>query len=113
MWTSCLRAKIAILNFHNNFHSSTGSKGMPASLVQKASRASETPQPTRTPSGQPNHRKIALPEVIAKTACHGKMTPPAMNAAIPERKPATEEISGLVERVTFHTKKLWKASNLE
>jgi len=25
-----------------------------------------------------------------------------MNAAIPERKPATEEISGLIERVTFH-----------
>src|SRR5438445_9344251 len=27
---------------------------------------------------------------------------PQMNAAIPERRPATEEISGLVERVTFH-----------
>jgi hypothetical protein len=25
-----------------------------------------------------------------------------MNAAIPERKPAAEEISGLIERVTFH-----------
>ena len=25
-----------------------------------------------------------------------------MNAAIPERKPATEEISGVIERVTFH-----------
>jgi len=25
-----------------------------------------------------------------------------MNAAIPERRPATEEVSGLVERVTFH-----------
>ena len=25
-----------------------------------------------------------------------------MNAAIPERKPATEEISGLIERITFH-----------
>jgi hypothetical protein len=25
-----------------------------------------------------------------------------MNAAIPERKPVTEEISGLIERVTFH-----------
>jgi hypothetical protein len=24
-----------------------------------------------------------------------------MNAAIPERRPATEEISGLIERVTF------------
>jgi hypothetical protein len=25
-----------------------------------------------------------------------------MNAAIPERRPATEEISGLIERITFH-----------
>jgi len=25
-----------------------------------------------------------------------------MNAAIPERRPATAEISGLIERVTFH-----------
>ena len=28
------------------------------------------------------------------------MTPNQMNAAIPERRPATEEISGLIERVT-------------
>jgi exodeoxyribonuclease V alpha subunit len=27
---------------------------------------------------------------------------PHMNAAIPERRPVTEEISGLIERVTFH-----------
>jgi exodeoxyribonuclease V alpha subunit len=26
----------------------------------------------------------------------------SMNAAIPERRPATEEISGVIERVTFH-----------
>jgi hypothetical protein len=26
-----------------------------------------------------------------------------MNAAIPERRPATEEISGVIERVTFHS----------
>ena len=25
-----------------------------------------------------------------------------MNTAIPERRPATEELSGLIERVTFH-----------
>ena len=25
-----------------------------------------------------------------------------MNAAIPERRPVTEEISGVIERVTFH-----------
>ena len=30
------------------------------------------------------------------------MNPQNMNAAIPERRPATEEISGLIERVTFH-----------
>jgi exodeoxyribonuclease V alpha subunit len=30
------------------------------------------------------------------------MTPNQMNAAIPERRPATEEISGLIKRVTFH-----------
>src|ERR1700745_2016023 len=30
------------------------------------------------------------------------MTPNQMNAAIPERRLATEEISGLIERVTFH-----------
>jgi exodeoxyribonuclease V alpha subunit len=27
---------------------------------------------------------------------------PRLNAAIPERRPATEEISGVIERVTFH-----------
>jgi exodeoxyribonuclease V alpha subunit len=32
----------------------------------------------------------------------GKMAPNQMNAAIPERRPATEEISGVIERVTFH-----------
>jgi len=26
-----------------------------------------------------------------------------MNAATPERKPSTEQISGLIERVTFHS----------
>src|ERR1700758_3150832 len=30
------------------------------------------------------------------------MTPNQMNAAIPERRPATEEISGVIEQVTFH-----------
>jgi ATP-dependent exoDNAse (exonuclease V) alpha subunit len=32
----------------------------------------------------------------------GKINPPRMNAAIPERRPVTEEISGVIERVTFH-----------
>jgi hypothetical protein len=30
------------------------------------------------------------------------MTPNQMNAAIPERRLAIEQISGLIERVTFH-----------
>ena len=30
------------------------------------------------------------------------MTSPHMNAAISERKPTPEEVSGLIERVTFH-----------
>src|SRR5258707_15850676 len=30
------------------------------------------------------------------------MRPPRMNTAIQERRPATEEISGVIERVTFH-----------
>ena len=28
---------------------------------------------------------------------------PRMNAATPERQPTTEQISGLIERVTFHS----------
>jgi hypothetical protein len=31
---------------------------------------------------------------------------PQMNAAIPERKPAAEEISGVIERVTFHNEEI-------
>jgi exodeoxyribonuclease V alpha subunit len=33
---------------------------------------------------------------------HPSETTHAKNAAISERRPATEEISGLIERVTFH-----------
>src|SRR5215472_13360893 len=36
-----------------------------------------------------------------RQTAHAKMTP-RMNAAIPEHRSATEEISGLIERVTFH-----------
>ena len=42
------------------------------------------------------------PGIEAIDAIRGKITPNQMNAAIPERRPATEEISGLIERVTFH-----------
>ena len=36
-----------------------------------------------------------------KRASHDKMTP-THECRIPVRRPATEEISGLIERVTFH-----------
>jgi hypothetical protein len=42
------------------------------------------------------------PGIEAIDAIRGKITPHQMNAAIPERRLATEEISGVVERVTFH-----------
>jgi hypothetical protein len=42
------------------------------------------------------------PGIEAIDAIRGKITPNHMNAAIPERRPATEGISGLIERVTFH-----------
>jgi hypothetical protein len=33
-----------------------------------------------------------------------------MNAAIPERRPLIEEISGVIERVTFHNEERGSAS---
>ncbi|MGA7770195.1 MAG: helix-hairpin-helix domain-containing protein [Candidatus Sulfotelmatobacter sp.] len=42
------------------------------------------------------------PGIEAIDAIRGKITPNQMTAAISERRPATEEISGLIERVTFH-----------
>jgi tetratricopeptide (TPR) repeat protein len=42
------------------------------------------------------------PGIEAIDAIRGKITPNQMNAAIPERRPATEQISGVIERVTFH-----------
>jgi hypothetical protein len=42
------------------------------------------------------------PGIEAIDAIRGGITPNQMNAAIPERRPATEEVSGLVERGTFH-----------
>ena len=71
-------------------------------MVTKASSASETPEPTRTPSRQANRRRIALPNGSPKADRPWENESPHMNAAIPERRPATEEISGVIERVTFH-----------
>jgi hypothetical protein len=75
---------------------------MAAKVVQKAACTSETPQPTPTPSGQPNPSRIALPNGSPKADRPWENESPSMNAAIPQRRPATEEISGLIERVTFH-----------
>jgi exodeoxyribonuclease V alpha subunit len=50
----------------------------------------------------PNPRKIAFPDGTRKADRPWENESPRMNAAIPERRPATEEISGVIERVTFH-----------
>src|ERR1039457_857948 len=52
------------------------------------------------PSG-PNTGTLACNESRnADRPCENE--PPHMNTALPERRPATEEISGVIERVTFH-----------
>ena len=38
----------------------------------------------------------------ARQTVRGKMAPNQMNAAIPDRRPVSEEVSGLIERVTYH-----------
>src|ERR1035441_8955003 len=40
--------------------------------------------------------------IIHATSIRGKIESPTMTAAMPERRPATEQISGVIERVTFH-----------
>src|SRR5713226_1640316 len=65
-------------------------------VVMKAACTSETGKPTPSLSGQPNPRKSP------KGDRPWENESPHMNAAIPERRPTTEEISGLIERVTFH-----------
>src|ERR1035437_3585292 len=54
-----------------------------------------------------SRRKAATPRPASTISVIRKADRPCenespMNAAIPERRPATEEISGLIERVTFH-----------
>src|SRR5580693_8553258 len=71
-------------------------------VVTKASCTSETREPTQTASGQANPSRIALRMALPKGDRPWENESPHMNAAIPERRPATEEISGLIERVTFH-----------
>src|SRR5882762_10175610 len=68
----------------------------------KAACTHETPPADPNPSGQPNRRRIGFLRGHARQTVRGKMTLNQMNAAIPERRPATEEISGVIERVTFH-----------
>ena len=61
---------------------------------------SETPEPN--PSGQPNPSRRGFLTRYASHSRPWENESPRMNAVIPERRPATEEISGLIERVTFH-----------
>ena len=50
---------------------------------------------------EPDDWQTRRPNLANPLACVGKWLP-QMNAATPQRRPATEEISGLIERVTFH-----------
>jgi hypothetical protein len=70
-------------------------------LATKPPSTFDTSQPTQTPSVQPNARRIGF---LRGHARHGRPceNEAPMNSAIPQRRPATEEISGLIERVTFH-----------
>ena len=52
-------------------------------------------------SGQYRSRSIAEWELSIARPCHND--PVQMNAATPERQSTTEQISGLIERVTFHS----------
>src|ERR1019366_1295438 len=56
--------------------------------------------PSRSPSQRVGQDVTDRPRIEAIDAIRGKITPNQMNAASPERRPATEEISGLIERVT-------------
>jgi hypothetical protein len=56
----------------------------------------KTPQHLRTFSNIKIHVDHASPSLRGTTNSH-------MTAAIPERRPATEQISGVIERVIFHT----------
>ena len=68
---------------------------------KKPARGLETPIRPRTP---PSRRAPAnrLPVWVTKADRPWENGSLRMNAAIPERRPATEEISGVIERVTFH-----------
>jgi hypothetical protein len=73
--------------------SSSWPKRLPA-LLKRPSRPN--------PSGQSNPVKIVFSSGHPSTRPPWDNEPPLMTAAMPERRPATEEISGVIERVTFH-----------
>jgi hypothetical protein len=62
---------------------------------------SDTPEPTGVPSGRANPHGIVLLMASPKADRPWENESP-MSAAISERRPATEENSGVIERVTFH-----------
>jgi hypothetical protein len=70
-------------------------------VATKAASTSETPEPNLNPvrSTNPSRRGFLRGQARHSRPCENEAP---MNAAIPERRPATEEISGVIERVTFH-----------
>jgi len=72
---------------------------MAAKVVQKAACVKRPSRPESRPIAESQHN--GLPDGSPKADRPWENESP-MNAAIPERRPATEEISGLIERVTFH-----------
>lgn len=55
-----------------------------------------------------------IPGIEAMDAIRGKITRHQMNAAIPERRYATEDISGVIERVTtFGNRQVYSRNSKE
>jgi hypothetical protein len=63
----------------------------------------------------PNSRGFQIPAesasrwIIHVPPIRGKIESPLMNAAIPERRPGTEQVFGVIERVTFEQTILHRA----
>jgi hypothetical protein len=77
---------------------------------QRLPRTSEPHPADLDPSGQSNPRRIGFLMDHQSPCPPWENESPQMNAAIPERRPATEEISGVIERVTSTTKRAASAS---
>ena len=76
------------------FHRQRGHKGFP--------RVGNAPADPHTPLGSQIGAESEFLGDPLIPPVRGRMTANQMYAALPEPRPATEEISGLIERVTFH-----------